>query len=78
MKRTFSPDCEVLEKARFDKQGNRLPDTGRGCGCQLCADAGAPRYERRCSHRGRIWSPLRRRAALALARVMSPDRPAVA
>jgi hypothetical protein len=66
-------------KARFDKQGNKLPDTGRGCGCQLCADAGAPRYERRSpADRPSIWSPLRRRVALALARVMSPDRSEVA
>ena len=34
-------------QARFDKQGRPLPDTGRGCGCQQCADANAPRYERR-------------------------------
>ncbi len=60
--------------ARFDKEGNRLPGTGHGCGCQLCADAGAPRYERRGpAGRALIWSPLRRRLTLALARVI-PNR----
>jgi hypothetical protein len=64
--------------ARFDKEGNRLPDTGHGCGCQLCAEAGAPRYERRSSAgRAMIWSPLRRRLTLALARVI-PGRPEAA
>jgi hypothetical protein len=31
--------------ARFDKHGNRLPETGHGCGCQICADAHAARVE---------------------------------
>ena len=31
--------------ARFDKFGNRLPDTGHGCGCQICADAHAAHEE---------------------------------
>jgi hypothetical protein len=48
--------------ARFDKLGKRLPDTGHGCGCRMCADSNAPRYERRqdpdrAQHH---WSPLRR------------------
>ena len=48
-------------QARFDKQGRPLPDTGRGCGCQQCADAKAPRYERRSdSDRATRWSALRR------------------
>ncbi|TMC82267.1 MAG: hypothetical protein E6I61_00900 [Chloroflexi bacterium] len=50
-------------QARFDKAGRRLPDTGYGCGCQLCADSNAPRYERRedPGRESRVWSPLRRR-----------------
>jgi hypothetical protein len=64
-------------QARFDKQGNKLPDTGHGCGCQLCADADAPRYERRQSERGSAWSPLRRRLARAL-RMLVPNRPQTA
>jgi len=49
-------------QARFDKAGRRLPDTGRGCGCQLCADAEAPRYERRRDPaRDSRWSSVRRR-----------------
>lgn len=64
-------------KARFDKQGNRLPDTGHGCGCQLCADAKAPRYERRRSERDSAWSPLRRRLLRAL-RSLVPNRPQTA
>ena len=49
-------------QARFDKQGNQLPDTGRGCGCQLCADSDAPRYERRraAQRTARRWNPMRR------------------
>ncbi|HEY3085727.1 MAG TPA: hypothetical protein VGK28_09735 [Candidatus Dormibacteraeota bacterium] len=31
--------------ARFDKHGNRLPETGHGCGCQICADAHAASVE---------------------------------
>jgi len=48
-------------QARFDKNGRRLPDTGRGCGCELCAESNAPRYERRHAARtsGR-WNSLRR------------------
>ncbi len=63
--------------ARFDKQGNRIPDTGHGCGCQLCADTGAARYERRRSERTAAWSPMRRRLALAL-RSLGPNRPEIA
>lgn len=75
-------------QARFDKRGRKLPDTGHGCGCQLCADAGAPRYERRRAERASSWTPLRRHLALAVARVTSsrpesaykgrPERPASA
>jgi len=51
-------------QARFDKRGRRLPDTGHGCGCKLCAESNAPRYERRhSSERSAAWSPLRRRLA---------------
>jgi len=63
--------------ARFDKQGNRLPDTGRGCGCQLCADSNAPRYERRLSERASAWGPFRRRLARVL-RSLVPNRPQTA
>ena len=61
-------------QARFDKQGNRLPDTGRGCGCQLCADSNAPRYERRQSERASAWGPLHRRLARVV-RTVAPNRP---
>ncbi|HYT12062.1 MAG TPA: hypothetical protein VEL12_04655 [Candidatus Nitrosopolaris sp.] len=61
-------------QARFDKQGNRLPDTGHGCGCQLCADAKAPRYERRQTERSTAWSPIRRRLMQALDAII-PNRP---
>ncbi|HYR53433.1 MAG TPA: hypothetical protein VEQ13_00800 [Methylomirabilota bacterium] len=50
-------------QARYDKQGKRLPDTGHGCGCDLCAASGAARYERRSSERSTTWSPVRRRLA---------------
>ena len=62
-------------QARFDKQGNRLPDTGHGCGCQLCADINAPRYDRRRAERSSTaWSPLRRRLVRALSGII-PSRP---
>jgi hypothetical protein len=50
---------------RYDKQGRRLPDTGRGCGCRLCAETNAPRYERRSDtlREGGEWGALRRRLA---------------
>jgi hypothetical protein len=58
-------------QTRFDKTGRRLPDTGRGCGCQLCADSDAPRYERRGQERANgQWSALRR----SLARVLLLSR----
>ena len=64
-------------QARFDKQGKKLPDTGHGCGCQLCADLQAPRYGRRHSEHSSAWGPLRRWLARAL-RSLTPDRPEVA
>ena len=50
-------------QSRFDKRGRRLPDTGHGCGCRICQESGAPRYERRVEMRvdDSIWPPLRRR-----------------
>jgi hypothetical protein len=48
---------------RFDKRGNHLPETGRGCGCRLCAESNAPRYERRAqpSRENAVeWNPLHR------------------
>jgi hypothetical protein len=62
-------------QARFDKQGNRLPDTGHGCGCQLCADTNAPRYERRRTERTTAWSPLRRRLVQTLGVIIPNRRP---
>jgi hypothetical protein len=56
---------------RFDKEGQRIPDTGRGCGCQQCADANAPRYERRSAamtRTGGRWSAVRRLVVTALRR----------
>ena len=52
-----------MAQARFDKQGRQLPDTGHGCGCRLCADANAPRYERRRdpAREGGQWGSLQRR-----------------
>lgn len=53
-----------MGSVRFDKRGRRLEDTGRGCGCQQCADARAPRYERRAvavTGRRRRWSWWHRR-----------------
>ncbi|TMD31156.1 MAG: hypothetical protein E6I95_13575 [Chloroflexi bacterium] len=64
-------------QARFDKLGRRLPDTGHGCGCKLCAETNAPRYERRQSDRSTAWNPLRRRI-VHLVRVLGSKRPLTA
>ena len=54
-------------QARFDKQGRRLPDTGRGCGCRQCAESQAARYERRRGERGvGTWEPWQRRLMMTL------------
>jgi hypothetical protein len=62
--------------ARFDKQGRRLPDSGRGCGCQQCAESHAARYERRRGQR-RIgtWGPWRRRLLMAMRELVSTGPP---
>lgn len=54
----------MATQTRYDKAGRQLPDTGRGCGCQLCEVVGAPRYERRAEtpRSGGRWSELRRSA----------------
>lgn len=66
-----------MTRARFDKLGRRLPDTGRGCGCGLCEAEEAPRYERREApgdrHHG-PWSPARR-ALSRLIRIVVGSRP---
>lgn len=64
-----------MAQARFDKVGRRLPDTGRGCGCDLCAATGAPRYERRSdpARGGGEWSPFQRRL-LRWMRSLAPGR----
>ncbi|HZQ49066.1 MAG TPA: hypothetical protein VFB69_02045 [Candidatus Dormibacteraeota bacterium] len=53
----------MTQQARYDKQGRRLPDTGRGCGCRQCEVAKAPRYERRepaARDAAGAWHPLQR------------------
>jgi len=66
-------------QARFDKHGRRLPDTGHGCGCTLCAAANAPRYERRQGERlnSTEWTSLRRRL-LRVMRSLVTNRPQAA
>jgi hypothetical protein len=61
-------------KARFDKLGRRLPDTGHGCGCKLCAEQNAPRYERRYEspRPGSEWNALHRRLAQFVQTVLNP------
>ena len=69
-----------MAQARFDKQGRRLPDTGRGCGCQMCAESDAPRYERRAeaARNGGEWSRLRRGLVRLVRSVASSGRPQTA
>jgi len=65
-------------QARIDKFGKKLPDTGRGCGCELCARSNAPRYERRHNiARAGLWGPLRRQLA-QIVRSLNPGRPQAA
>jgi hypothetical protein len=66
-------------QARFDKHGRRLPDSGHGCGCTLCAAANAARYERRHEQRlnSREWTMLRRRLTRMM-RSIGDQRPHVA
>jgi hypothetical protein len=53
--------------ARFDKQGRQLAVTGRGCGCQQCAESNAARYERRQGKRGvGTWEPWQRRLLMTV------------
>jgi hypothetical protein len=64
--------------ARVDKFGKQLPDTGHGCGCELCARANAPRYERRREQRGDdLWGPTRRGLA-QMVRTILGSRPQAA
>jgi hypothetical protein len=62
-------------RARFDKQGRQLPETGRGCGCRLCEEANAPRYERRedPEREDSSWSPLQRRVARLMRDLSTPS-----
>jgi len=64
------------QQTRYDKSGKQLPDTGHGCGCSLCQDSGAPRYERRqdVTRGGGAWSSVRRELFRAL-RGLVPTRP---
>jgi len=65
-------------QARFDKHGKQLPDSGHGCGCQLCAISNAPRYERRdddSQNRMGEWSPIRRGLIRLVRRVRPSTRP---
>jgi len=64
-------------QARFDKHGKQLPDSGHGCGCQLCAISNAPRYERRDDSQNRMgkWSPFRRGLIRLVRRVRPSTRP---
>jgi hypothetical protein len=59
--------------ARFDKHGNALPDTGHGCGCQICADAHAERVRRT-----RPLAAVRRRIAGIIDKLTSDRRPQAA
>jgi hypothetical protein len=55
--------------ARFDKDGNALPDTGHGCGCQICADAHAAHVRA-----ARPWAIAQRRAMQLVRKLISTDR----
>ena len=59
--------------ARFDKDGNPLPETGHGCGCQICADNHAAQVRA-----ARPWAAARRRALDLIKKLTSDDRPQTA
>jgi hypothetical protein len=54
--------------ARFDKDGNPLPETGHGCGCQICADTHAAQVRA-----SRPWAAAQRRAAELIRKLTSSD-----
>ncbi|HEY6114370.1 MAG TPA: hypothetical protein VI172_00275 [Candidatus Dormibacteraeota bacterium] len=56
--------------ARFDKHGKALPDSGHGCGCQICADAYAEKVRQT-----RPLAVVRRRIAGLIDRLASDHRP---
>ena len=59
--------------ARFDKHGNELPETGHGCGCQICADNHAAEV------RGsRPWAAAQRRVLELIKKLISDGRPQAA
>ncbi|HEV2218549.1 MAG TPA: hypothetical protein VGV88_13380 [Candidatus Dormibacteraeota bacterium] len=66
----------MTAQIRYDKCGNQLPDTGYGCGCALCADSGAPRYERRqdVARNRATWSEARRELFRAIRGLIAPRR----
>jgi len=59
-----------MHPTRLDKDGRHLPDTGRGCGCEMCAEANAARYERRSQPERAPWSTLHRRLVQPLYRLL--------
>ena len=62
---------------RFDKVGRRLPETGRGCGCRLCEESNAGRYERRghaTATPRSVWHPFRRSLVAWLRSLGDPVR----
>ena len=67
-------------QARFDKEGRPLPDTGHGCGCQICADANAPRHESRQVARSAVlpWAIVRRGLVRLVKKLRSRTRPQAA
>jgi len=70
----------LTAQIRFDKSGRQLPDTGRGCGCRLCEDSGAARYERRqdVARSGGAWSSVRRELFHVIGRLVSSRRSEIA
>jgi hypothetical protein len=57
--------------ARYDKDGNPLPDTGHGCGCQICADAHAAHQVQAGS---RPWTAAQRRVVELIKKLTSDSR----
>jgi hypothetical protein len=59
--------------ARFDKHGNPLPDSGHGCGCQICADNHAAQVSA-----SKPWAAAQRRIVELVKKITSGSRPQTA
>src|SRR6266851_2125180 len=73
---SFDGGQQMTAQTRYDKSGRLVPDTGHGCGCRMCKESGAARYERRsyAARAGGRWSALRRNLVRMIRSLVAPGR----